>query len=218
MLIASLVAASTLCAAPREQHPFVSPIFASHMVLQRDKPNTFWGWTNPGSKVSVTIGKLGEDGYADGTGEWRVRIKPPAVGGPYVVKIDGPEHVELDDVMVGDVWVCSGQSNMEMGIGMVRNAQAEIASANNPGIRLFLLQRATSLTPAAVPAGAWTPCTPENVAANGWGGFSAAAYFFGRELNQRLRVPIGLVETCWGGTVAEAWTSRQGLEPFHEFQ
>src|SRR5438132_1657929 len=102
--------------------PFVSPVFGDHMVLQRDRPNTFWGWTTPGAPVKVSInGKEGK-GIADSAGKWVVKLNPPPVGGPYKIAVDGPQHVEFSDVLVGDVWICSGQSNMEMGIGMVNNA------------------------------------------------------------------------------------------------
>ncbi|HWA81989.1 MAG TPA: sialate O-acetylesterase, partial [Fimbriimonadaceae bacterium] len=198
--------------------PFLSPIFGSHMVLQRDRPNTFWGWTDPGSRVTVTIGDHKASASADRDGKWMVRISPPPVGGPYEVDVDGAEHVKLDDVLVGDVWVCSGQSNMEFGVTYVNNGAQEVANANYPTMRLYMVQKTTSPAPLPTSAGEWLECNPKNVAANGWGGFSAVAYFFGRELNQRLKVPIGLVDTCWGGTIAEAWTSQPGLAKFPEFQ
>ncbi len=207
-----------LTLASSAQLPFLSPMFSSHMVLQRDRPNTFWGWATPGEHVTVSVADHRSSGIADPSGRWTVRLSPPPTGGPYTVKVDGSSHIQLDDVLVGDVWICSGQSNMEMGIGMVRNGQAEIATAAFPSIRLYMVQRKVALQPAALPVGSWAACTSDTVSTNGWGGFSAAAYFFGRELNQRLKIPIGLVETCWGGTVAEAWTSRQGLLPFREFQ
>jgi sialate O-acetylesterase len=218
MIFLSLFAATNLLAQRSPALPLLSPMFGSHMVLQRDRPNTFWGWTSPGTRVTVTVGGRRTSGVADGNGKWVARISPPPVGGPYTVNVDGPEHVQLDDVLVGDVWICSGQSNMEMGIGLVKNAQAEIASANYPGVRLFLVQHDIAFAPTQLPVGAWAVCSPQSVAANGWGGFSAAAYFFGRELHQKLKIPIGLVETCWGGTIAEAWTSKQGLKSFPEFQ
>lgn len=202
---------------PQTQLPFLSPVFGSHMVLQRDRPNTFWGWTSPGAKVTVTIGDHRGGATADAAGKWMARVSPPAVGGPYTVSVDGSEHVKLDDILVGDVYVCSGQSNMEMGISMVNNAQAEIANANFPGIRLFMVQHEVSATPVQVPTGFWAVCSPQSVASGGWGGFSAAAYFFGRELHEKMKIPIGLVQTCWGGTIAEAWTSRPGLKTFPEF-
>lgn len=197
--------------------PFLSPVFGDHMVLQRDKPNTFWGWTTPGSTVRVTVGGRSGSGNAGPDGKWMARVMPPAVGGPYQVQVDGTEHRTLTDVLVGDVWICSGQSNMEMGMGLINNAKEEISNANNPNIRLYLLPHATSYDPIQVNPAQWQQTTPENIASGGWSGFSAAAYFFGRTLNQRLNVPIGLVQTCWGGTIAEAWTSRPGLIPMQDF-
>ena len=198
--------------------PFVSPVFGSHMVLQRDKPNAIWGWTTPGEKVTVSILKVKETATADATGKWMVRIKPPKVGGPYRVSIFGSQSVDLDDVLVGDVYICSGQSNMEMGISQVKDAKTEIANANNPNIRLFAVPKVPSLTPKQFVKADWLPCTSENIVKGGWGGFSAVAYFFGRDMNKELNVPIGLIHTSWGGTPAEAWTSAEGIAPVKDFQ
>jgi sialate O-acetylesterase len=197
--------------------PFLSPVFGDHMVLQRDRPNSFWGWSTPGALVKVDIAGHTAQATTDPSGKWSVRVSPPPTGGPYTVIFDGPQHLELHDVLVGDVWICSGQSNMEMGIGIAANGPDEIAAANYPNIRLAMLDKGTSYVPKALATLPWTPCTPTSVAANGWGGFSAAAYYFGRELNKRLNIPIGLVETCWGGTEAEAWVSRKGLVPLKDF-
>lgn len=197
--------------------PFLSPVFGDHMVLQRDRTNTFWGWTTPGQAVTVTIQGRKSRGVADKTGKWLVKMTPPPVGGPYQVAVDGPSHALLQDVLVGDVWICSGQSNMEMGVGIVKNADGEIAAADHPGIRLLLTPHATSFDPQQVNPATWAVCSPTSIAKDGWSGFSASAYFFGRELNRRLKVPIGLVQTCWGGTIAEAWTSKEGLKPVKDF-
>lgn len=197
--------------------PFVSPIFGDHMVLQRDRLNSVWGWTKPGAVVSVAIGKMKSSAKAGVDGKWVVKVMPPKTGGPYTLDIQGPEKRTLSDILVGDVWVCSGQSNMEMGISMVQDAQAEIAAANHPKMRLFMVGRTTSLAHQQTLEGSWSVCSPKTVAQGGWGGFSASAYFFGRELQKKLGVPIGLVQTCWGGTVAEAWTSMEGLRPLKDF-
>ena len=198
--------------------PFLSPVFASHMVLQRDKPNPIWGWTTPGEKVSVTILKVKETATADASGKWMVKIKPPKTGGPYRVSILGSQAMELEDVLVGDVWVCSGQSNMEMGISQAKDAKTEIANANYPNIRIMAVPKSPSLTPRPFVKGEWLTCSPENIVKGGWGGFSAVAYYFGRELHKDLNVPIGLIHTSWGGTPAEAWTSALGIGPVHDFQ
>ena len=160
-----------------------------------------WGWTSPGGHVTITIANHKAECNAGADGKWILKISPPPTGGPYTVNVDGPQHVQLDDVLVGDVWICSGQSNMEMGIGVAKNATEEIAAANYPGIRLCMVQRNPSISPVEIPDSTWLECTSKNIG-TGWGSFSAAAYYFGRELNQRLKIPIGLVETCWGVTVA----------------
>ncbi len=198
--------------------PFLSPVFGEHMVLQRDRPNTFWGWTQPGSEVRVGIGGKRFVGRANADGKWQVRFNPPPVGGPYDVEIQGPQRLTLHDVLVGDVYLCSGQSNMEMGIENVQNGVQEIANANYPNIRLYEVPRSINLTPKAFPESEWRVCSPEGIRHGIWGGFSAAAYFFGRELNQHLKIPIGLVQSCWGGTVAEAWMSRDALAKMDDFR
>ncbi|MCE9558101.1 MAG: hypothetical protein K8R88_04050 [Armatimonadetes bacterium] len=198
--------------------PFLSPAFSDHMVMQRGRVNTFWGWGAPGSGVRVSVdGKTGF-GVADQSGKWVAKVNPPKVGGPYTVSIDGDDHVELKDVMVGDVWICSGQSNMEMGVGVSQNGAAEVAAANDPMLRLYVVPRTISPFPLASVPGSWDVCTPETILKNNsWGGFSAAGYFFGRELRKELQVPIGLVDTSWGGTIAESWTSKAGLAGMPEF-
>ncbi len=201
----------------KEAMPFVSPVFGSHMVLQRDRVNPIWGWASPGSSVTVKVAGKSFRATTAADGKWMAKVTPPPTGGPYTIEIKGDHQVTFDDVMVGDVWICSGQSNMEMGISQVKDAQAEIAAAKHPGIRLFMVSRATSLSDVAVPAGSWSVCSPESIVKDGWGGFSGVGYFFGRELHNRLKVPIGLVETSWGGTVAEAWTSDAGLKPLKDF-
>src|SRR5450432_4265956 len=110
--------------------PYLSPAFGNHMMLQRDKPNTFWGWTKPASDVTVSIGSQQTKCTAGADGKWIARIIPPKVGGPYSVVIDGHAYLELTDVMVGDVWICSGQSNMEFGISNEKDAAKEIAQSN----------------------------------------------------------------------------------------
>jgi sialate O-acetylesterase len=188
---------------------FVSPLFGDNMVLQRGKPNTIWGWAKPGEEIRVRIAQNTVKTMSKDDGRWSVVIQPPAPGGPYTVIIDGPQHVEFHEVLVGDVWLCGGQSNMEMGLGQARNGNEEVKAADHPRIRLFVVKQ-TARKPAAVPQGSWKICSPQNVG-EGWSGFSAVAYFFGRRLQQDLDVPIGLVEDCVGGTPAEAWTSAQTL-------
>jgi sialate O-acetylesterase len=196
--------------------PFVSPIFGDNMVLQRGKPNTFWGWAQPGQAVRVEIAGHSASTVAGTDGRWRVRLQPPPPGGPYTVKITGPQTVELHEVLVGDVWLCGGQSNMELALTRTRNGAAEVSAADHPEIRLYKVRSRATYSPAAVPQGQWRICSPEQVAADG--GFSAVAYFFGRRVQAEVSVPIGLLEDCLGGTPAEAWTSPETLHCLKDFE
>lgn len=193
--------------------PLVSPIFGDHMVLQRGKPNTIWGWAKPGQEIRVTVADRTARAVAADDGRWAVAIQPPAPGGPYTVAIDGPQHVQLRDVLVGDVWLCGGQSNMEMALGQARNGSEEIKASDHPNIRFFIVKQQVAYTPAKVPLGSWEVCSPQSVAR----GFSAVAYFFGCRLQQDQEVPIGLVEDCVGGTPAETWASAGALRSLKDF-
>jgi sialate O-acetylesterase len=196
--------------------PLVSPIFGDNMVLQRGKPIRFWGWTHAGDKVQVELDGRTATAVAGADGRWEAAVKAPPAGGPYTVKITGPaESVVLRDVLVGDVWLCGGQSNMQLGLGAAQHGADEIKAANRPQMRLFIVQRHVAYAPAAIPQGSWKICTPQSVAEEG--GFSAVAYFFGRKLQDELHVPIGLIEDCMGGTPAESWTSLEGLRPLKDF-
>jgi sialate O-acetylesterase len=196
--------------------PFVHPLFADHAVLQRDIRIPVWGWTKPGERVTVTLGKKTATAIADASGRWEAKIGPFKAGGPYTLKVNGPETVVVNDVLIGDVWICSGQSNMEMGIGAC-NATNDIAQADFPRIRLLTVPRLVTTKPVQTLECQWLPCNPTNVMKGQWAGFSAAGFFFGRELHQELKIPIGLIHTSWGGTIAEAWTSAEGLKPLGDF-
>lgn len=186
-------------------------VFGSHMVLQRDKPIVIWGWANPGETVTVQLGPERKMARANERGEWKVTLPAMAAGGPFTLTVGGSSTVTYNDVMVGEVWLCSGQSNMEFGLGKVNNAKEEIAAANHPAIRLLLVQRNWLAQPTNDISGTWKVCSPQSVVVNGWEGFSAVAYFFGRELNQKLNVPVGLIESDWGGTRIESWTPPAGF-------
>ncbi|HEY3915424.1 MAG TPA: sialate O-acetylesterase, partial [Verrucomicrobiae bacterium] len=195
--------------------PLVSPIFGDHMVLQRGKRNAIWGWAKPGSTIRVEIAGKIASAMTGADGRWEAKIEPLAAGGPYTIKIEGEETVELQDVLVGDVWLCGGQSNMELGLARTRNGEEEIKAADHPQIRLYKVKSHPAYSPAEVPQGTWKVCSPETVAADG--GFSAVGYFFGCRVQQDIHVPIGLVEDCLGGTPAETWTSPETLHRLKDF-
>jgi sialate O-acetylesterase len=186
-------------------------VFSSHMVLQRNTPITVWGWAAPGESVKAQISTSSGSTQTGAGGEWKIVLPALHAGGPYTMTVQGQNTIALDDVLVGEVWLCSGQSNMEMGITMVKDGKDEAAAANYPNIRLLKVPKRWSPAREIDMAGAWKPCTPTTVVQEGWGGFSAAAYFFGRELNRRLGVPIGLIDSSWGGTVIQTWTPPVGF-------
>ncbi|HEV2437053.1 MAG TPA: sialate O-acetylesterase [Verrucomicrobiae bacterium] len=202
---ATLLAAT---AADQPALPFVSPMFSDNMVLQRGKPDPIWGWVKPGEVIKVEMAGHTAKAVADADGRWQAEIDPPAAGGPYTLKIIGPDQtVEFHEVLVGDVWLCGGQSNMQLGIKLVNHGDEEVKEANHPEIRLFLMNQKVSYSPAKVPDadGGWKICSPQTIGGGGWGGFSAVAYFFGRRLQQDIHVPVGLIEDCVGGSLVESW-------------
>ena len=197
---------STVLAEVRLPH-----VFGSHMVFQREKPLTIWGWATPGETVTVQLGAATQTAQANDRGEWKVVLPAMEAGGPYTLTVSGSSTVKYDDVMVGEVWLCSGQSNMEFGLGLVKNAAAEVAAANHPGIRLLMVENRWTPLPQSDMDGTWKVCTPATVVQGGWQGFSAVGYFFGRELNAKLGVTIGLIDADWGGTRIESWTPPEGF-------
>ena len=198
--------------------PFLSSLFTDNMVLQRGIPDAVWGWTTPGRAVTVSLGGKTARAVAGPDGKWTARIGPFKEGGPYTLTVSGPQSVTLSNVLVGDVWLCSGQSNMEFGLGNGLDADKETAAADYPNIRLLLIDHQIAASPQqTVTGGPWAVCTPQSVRKGGWNGFSAVGYFFGRDLYQSQHVPIGLIESNWGGTPAEAWTSAEALAPLPDF-
>jgi sialate O-acetylesterase len=189
-------------------------IFSSHMVLQQKMPVKVWGWAEPGEKVTVTLADATAEATAGDNKKWSVEIACPAVGGPYALTVNAKNKIELTDVLVGEVWVASGQSNMQWPLSASMNAAEEIKAANFPNIRLFTVQNKIAAEPQEnCEATPWTPCTSEAAT-----GFSAVAYFFGRKLHQDLNVPVGIINTSWGGTLCEAWTSKPMLESDPDFK
>ena len=205
-------------AAGNARLPFVSPMFGDNMVLQRGKLNAIWGWAKPGEVIRVEIADHTATAVAGSDGRWQAQVRPPAPGGPYTIEIsDAQQSVVFHEVLVGDVWLCGGQSNMELGLGGARNGADEIKAANHPELRLFLVHQHVSYSPTTVPQGSWKICSPQTVAEDGWEGFSAVAYFYGQKLQDELHVPIGLVEDCVGGTPVESWMSPESLHQVKDF-
>jgi sialate O-acetylesterase len=215
MFAGALVAAENPAALPASDRPFVSPIFGDNMVLQRGKPDPIWGWTKPGETVTVKIGERTGTAIADAGGRWQANVEPPATNEECAVEIDGSQQVVLHHVLVGDVWLCGGQSNMELGLPRVRDAAREIAAANHPPIRLFTVASHAAYGPVDVPRGTWKVCSPQTVAEGN--GFSAVAYFFACRVQAETGVPIGLIQDCIGGTPVETWMSPATLEKLPDF-
>ena len=186
-------------------------VFGSHMVFQREKPLNIWGWATPRETVTVQLGAVSQNAQANDRGEWKVMLPAMQAGGPYALTVSGSSVVKFDDVMIGEVWLCSGQSNMELSIGLASHGKVEIAAADHPGIRLLMVENRWMPCPQRDMEGTWKVCMPETVAEGGWHGFSAVGYFFGRELNAKLGVTIGLIESDWGGTRIESWTPPEGF-------
>jgi sialate O-acetylesterase len=192
-------------------------IFGDNMVLQRNKPIPVWGWADANEKISVQFNHQTKTIKADKSGKWMIKLDNENVGGPYQLIIKGKNTVTFNNVLVGEVWICSGQSNMEMpieGWGKINNYEQEIVEANYPMIRHFKVPNTISATPKEdIAGGEWKICSPANA-----GDFTAAGYFFARELYNKLKVPVGLLNTSWGGTHVETWTSHQAFENSDEFK
>ena len=191
---------------PARGEPRVPALISDHMVLQRDTPIRLWGWAEPGEALRVAIASRTATTRADDQGRWRVALAPLSAGGPHVLEIAGKKTLRVEDVLVGEVWVASGQSNMEWPVERSARASTEIASARHSRIRLFTVDKATAIKPRDDVSGAWALCSPDTV-----GGFSGVTYFFGRDLHRALGVPVGLIHSSWGGTPAESWMSRAAL-------
>ena len=200
------------------EKPFLHSLFSENTVLQRDMPVPVWGWTKPGETVTVSLEGKTASATAGADGKWLAKIGPFSAGGPFTMTVAGSQTVKVENVLIGDVWICSGQSNMEQGIGIAANPQEEIAKADYPMIHLYTVPKLISMEPRTQVNSKWLVCNPANIANGGWGGFSAVGYFFGRQLHLDLKVPIGLIHTSWGGTVAEAWTSGDALKAMADFK
>ncbi|QNE42325.1 sialate O-acetylesterase (plasmid) [Hymenobacter sp. NBH84] len=200
-------------------------LVGNHMVVQRDVPVPVWGWAAPGEQVAVTFRGRSYQATPNAAGRWQVALPATPAGGPYTITIKGQNTLTVDDVLVGDVWLASGQSNMELPLRdknapapgaypLILNAEQEVAMADFPQIRQFTVQKVVAYQPQAENEGYnWQVCSPATA-----GSFSAVAYFFARDLYQRYHVPIGIISSPWGGTPAEAWVSAEALQQLPDFQ
>lgn len=183
------------------------PLFSDGAVLQQGMEIPVWGTATEGENVSVELnGQSAATKAKDG--KWLVRLKPQTAGGPYTLNLKGQNSVTIHNVMVGEVWVCSGQSNMEWRMGQLPNYKQETEQANLPKLRMFTVAKKTApIGPETVPAGKWAECSPKTVRS-----FSAVGYFFGRDLHKANNVAVGMICSAWGGTLAQSWTSLSCLE------
>jgi sialate O-acetylesterase len=183
-------------------------IIGNNMVLQRDEAVPVWGWDNPGTKVTVSMCDAKVSATADDKGKWCVQLPAMPAGGPHVITIEGTNTVKVENVLVGEVWICSGQSNMEWPVAASTNAAAEVAAADRPQIRHIKIEHIPADTVRDdVTSSGWQVTTPQTV-----GGFTAVGYFFARHLQDQLKVPVGLIGSNWGGTRIEPWTPPVGFK------
>jgi sialate O-acetylesterase len=190
----------------------VPAIFGPHMVLQRHQKDRIWGWAEPGEEVTVKIDGQTHSTKAGTDGSWQVMLDPMQAGGPYTLSVTGKNTLELDDVLVGEVWICSGQSNMQWPVVAAKDFDVEMNAANQPRIRLISVPQVGTQEPQKDFVGKWQVCRPDTVR-----GFSAVGYFFGRRLQAILDVPIGLINDAWGGSACEAWIRRDLLAADQRF-
>ncbi|HNT35728.1 MAG TPA: sialate O-acetylesterase [bacterium] len=187
-------------------------IFGDHMVLQRNATLPLWGWADAGEEIIVSIGEQRVTTTADSSGQWKVSLAALREPGPYSMTVTGANNsVQFSDILVGEVWFCSGQSNMEWQMNNINQADAEKAAAQFPNIRLFHVPKKAVSHPESDVDASWKACTPEEIPT-----FSAVAYFFGREIHEKVKVPVGLINCSWGGTRIEPWTPPVGFDGIRE--
>jgi len=197
-------------------------VIADHMVLQQKATVALWGWADAGERITIQCSwnRHPVKVTAGADGRWLVHVKTIAAGGPYTIRFNGTNRIEVQDVLLGEVWLCSGQSNMEFPLAKqkawrtgVAGYEQEVAAAADPNLRLFTVQQAVAATPQQDVQGNWAPCTPETAAS-----FSAVAYYFGKEIREVTGVPVGLIHSSWGGTPAESWTRKEVLNADSELR
>ncbi|MDR7210273.1 sialate O-acetylesterase [Flavobacterium piscis] len=189
-------------------------LFNDGMVLQREQKIPVWGWADANEKIEIRFNKQIINTKADKNGKWMINLKAEKAGGPFEFLVKGKNTIALKNVLVGEVWICSGQSNMEFTVGQAMNFTQEIKDADFPMIRQFLVEKDMALTPKqTLKSGQWNECNKNTV-----GSFTAVGYFFAKKLFTELKVPIGIINTSWGGTCVETWTSREAFESSKEFK
>ena len=208
-------APTATAAAEVQTEPLLHPLFSENAVLQRDRPVPIWGWTQPRTKVTVKLdNKVTQTATAGDDGRWTVSLAPHAAGGPHSLTVVANDRTETrNNLLFGDVWLCSGQSNMAYDLHGALNPEQEIAAANHPNIRLIQVLNTAKGAPVQSFGGNWKVCSPQTV-----GTFSATGYFFGRELHSELKIPIGLIDSSWSGTPGQAWVSGPALARMPEFK
>lgn len=210
LLLLAIVSLAALPAQAQQPAPALRlpAIFGDHMVLQRDTPVRVWGWAKPGDTVTIALGQSAATAKADAKGEWSATLPAiPAGSAPREMTVkDGTTTLTVRDILVGDVWVCSGQSNMAFNLGGCVNAAAELANAQRPEMRFFQVPGVSSGTPLADTTGKWVVCTPETAK-----GFSAVGYYFGRDIQESQKIPVGLIGSNQGASRAQVWLSREAL-------
>lgn len=200
MLATAAFAVGNLAAAVKP-----NPLFSDGAVLQRGQSVPVWGTANDGEKVTVELGDQKLTTTAK-NGTWRVDLQPLSAGGPFTMTVSGENTVKIENLLVGEVWVCSGQSNMAWPLDRIPAMKEEAPKANFPKIRMFTVKKRIAIQPCSEAEGSWVECSPTSV-----GSFSAVGYYFARDLYQKLGIPVGMIHTSWGGTPAQAWTSVEGF-------
>jgi len=215
-LLRGWVAALAIAALSSSVHADVKlpNIFTEHMVLQQGQNNKVWGLAEPSEAVTVTIGSQSHQATAAADGQWQVSLDALPVGGPLTLTVKGKNEIQFKDVLVGEVWICSGQSNMQWAVNNSTDSDLEKAAAKYPNIRMINFPQVGSQNPIwSHDDRKWQVCTPENIP-----GWSAVGYFFARQLNQTLDVPIGMINNAWGSSACEAWINRDVIAKNAEFQ
>lgn len=193
----------------------VARLFSDHVVLQRQKPITVWGWATAKEKITVTLAGQTQAAITDADGKWTLKFSPLEAGGPFIMTVSNKTNsLKINDILIGEVWLCSGQSNMEWSVKQADNFKVEKKNANFPQIRHFFVEHEVTMTPEMdLKTGAWKVASEETV-----GDFTAVGFFFAREIYQKLNIPVGLLHSSWGGSQVEGWISKEGMASNDEFK